>query len=48
MEEKKNEEINEKNRKLKNYEIIISIWRRMDESYWTSEVIGLLLIYSSL
>jgi uncharacterized LabA/DUF88 family protein len=44
MEEKKNEEINEKNRKLKNYEIIISIWRRMDESYWTSVNIFILII----
>ena len=36
MEEKKNEKINEMDRKLTNYESIISIWRRTDESYWTS------------
>ena len=44
MEEKKNEEINEKNSKLTKYEIIISIWRRMDESYWTSVNIFILMI----
>ena len=44
MEEKKNEEINKKNRELANYEIIISIWRRMDESYWTSVNIFILII----
>ena len=44
MKEKKNEEINDKDRKLTNYESIISIWKRMDESYWTSVNVFILIV----
>ena len=44
MDAKKNEEINDKGGKLTSYESVISIWRRMDESYWTSVNVFILIV----
>lgn len=44
MEEKKNEGINDKDGKLRSYECIVSIWSRMDESYWTSVNVFILIV----
>jgi len=44
MEAKKNGEVKDNDGKLTSYESVISIWKRMDESYWTSVNVFILIV----